>query len=785
MKKLIFLLAFMVGIVPILYAQTAAEVEVARNIAQQMGYSDAEITSMMTNYLGGQQQGGNTVQQQTTEGRQSQEAGNAEGEKGDKDTKEILRGAASGQGSIYGHSLFNSSASWTPTYKLPTPSDYVLGPDDELIIDLWGAVFTNIVKTVSSEGTIVLDNIGPVFLNGLTVEQAEKVLKKYLAKIYSGLGGKNPDTFMRLSLGRVKSVTVNVFGNVAAPGSHTVSSFSNIFSVLKVAGGVTNIGTVRNVKLIRNGKELDGVDLYGVLSAVGEYASFIKLQENDIIYVGTYESVVSISGSVKRPMKYEMKAGETLADLIEYAGGLTSGAYRQSIHIDRTNSTPVVGYDISFEDIGSFVLEDGDVVSVKRNQEYMANSLEIAGAVWNPGYYALSKDITTMSQLIKAAGGLLTTAYMDKALFFRLDPFTNRPIMMDVSVKDAISGVNDPVLMNGDALYICSYEDLLPNYQIEVKGEVKKPGKFIYGKNMTIADAILMAGGTTESATLANVEIARRVISRDGLTPPDSIAQILSFNILENPESMSFALHPYDIVFVRRIPGYRPQIVVTVTGEVNFPGSHVIEKKQVRLSDIIKKTGGFTNEAYLKGAKLSRQLTTEEYQRISKAREIAMQKLQASDNLDINIAAVSPDDRYNIVIDLEKAVNNPGSDADVVLRSGDVVSIPQIDYSVRISGGVQFPNVVSFNEKMKLKDYIDLAGGYVQRAKKSQVYVVHMNGEVQTKRGGSIKIRPGAEIVVPVKEPRRAVTAPEVLSIATSTSSLAMMVVSMVTLLTK
>lgn len=770
------------------FAQSAAEVETAKSVARSMGYTDAEINTMLNNYVNGNQSSAKGQQSAQAEGRQNAGDAGSTAEATDEGAgqNEILEQAGAAAGAIYGHSVFARGGSWTPGYNIPTPDKYVLGPGDEIVIDMWGAVFRNIVKTISSEGSVVLDDIGPVYLNGLTVTEAEKVLKQQLSKVNSGLAGDNPDTFMQLSLGKVRSVTVSVFGDVNVPGSYTLPALSTMLSAVNMAGGVTDIGTVRNIKLYRGGKVIREFDLYRYFGTE-DYGRETRLQENDVIIVESYDNVVEINGEVKRPMRYEMKDGETLADLIDFAGGLTARASRTTVHVERTSMSPVLSFEVPYEALGGFVLEGGDVVTVKLNRDLQANTLSIGGAVWNPGTYALSDNIRTASQLIESAGGLLSSAYKDRALFIRVDPVTNRPLMQDLSIDKVLSGEDDPELMNGDAIYVYSYDELLPVYYVNIMGEVKQPGEYPFGKDMTIADAILMAGGTTEYATLANVEIARRVQSRDGLTAPDSIAMILNYNLIENPDNMAVKLQPYDMVFVRRIPGYKSQIVVTVNGEVNFPGSHVIEKKQVRLSDVIAKTGGFTQEAYLYGARLSRALTQEEVDRANKAREIALSKLSAEDEgMDIQIAQVTVDDRYNVVIDLAAAIENPGSDADIVLRSGDIISVPQIDYSVKVSGGVQFPNVLSYKNGLKLKDYISMAGGYVQRAKKNHVYVVHMNGEVQSRRGTSaIHIRPGAEIVVPVKETRREVSAAEVMSIATSTASLATMVVSMVTLLSK
>lgn len=773
-------------------AQTAAEIEAAKSVARQMGYSDAEINAMISNYSGGgKQQSASKAQQ--SEGRQSQaeaklmmqtSAGIQDSTIASVDSVSLAGGSSVLKPAIYGHEIFSRETSFNPSYNIPTPESYVLGPDDEIVIDVWGAVFMNIVRKITPEGTVVLDNIGPVSLNGLTVKEAEKVLKQQLGRIYSGLSSDEPDTFMQLSLGRVRSVTVNVFGDVRMPGSYTVPSLSTMLSVVNLAGGVTDIGTVRNIRLSRQGKEVKVLDLYKYYRGTGKNED-VRLQDDDVIIVDSYQGLVTLEGEVKRPMIYEIRKGETLDDLFGFSGGLTAKSSKQSIHIERTGVSPAESFDVPFENAGSFVLEDGDVVSVKGTRNYLSNSVSIDGAVWNPGVYAISDRIASANDLVSAAGGLLDSAYMEKALFFRRNPENNRTMMLDVSVNGIMDGSENIVLQNGDAIFILSNDDLLPDGYITVMGEVKNPGDFTYSKDMTIEDAILLAGGKNEFATMANVEIARRVKSADGLTSPDSIAMILRFNIKENPAAIKTVLEPYDMLFIRRAPGYRAQIVVTVNGEVNFPGAHVIEKKVVRLSDVISKTGGFTDEAYLGGARLSRQLTEHEYQRAVLARQMALEKMQSEGkNMDINIAEVTPEDRYNVVIDLKEALENPDSDANIALRSGDIITIPQIDYSVKISGGVQFPNVVAYKKGMKLKDYINMAGGYVQRAKRSGVYVVHMNGAVQAKRGASyMKIKPGAEIIVPVKQPKREVSVGEVMSIATSTASLATMVVSLISIL--
>ena len=768
----------------IVFAQSAAELEMAKNLARQQGYSDTQIKEMA-----GRIAGTGVTTTVTTQG-----GGAAVVDRNDESAPILVakqtqdQQATPDRTNIFGHNLFrNKNLNFVPSYNVPTPENYKLSAGDEIVIDIWGDVISNITAKISPEGSVNIPNLGPVYLAGQTVINAEKSLKTYLSKIYSGISQPEPTTFVKLALGKTKTVTVNVVGDVALPGSYTLPSLSTIASAMYLAGGPSNLGTVRNIQLFRNNKLKSTLDVYDFILN-GQFDSNIRLEDNDVIIVGPYKGVVSVTGSVKRPMRYEINDGETIADVIGYAGGFSDRAYVNKVLVERvsgyndlaTGATNEV-FDVPAEQFSTFKLKGGDVITVDATNGRFKNRVAISGAVWMPGAFSLSDNINDLKQLITAAGGLRDDAHTEKGYIVRLDENRQR-IQVSFNVSDVILGKDKVTLLPDDQVRIFSIDEILPDERVRIYGEVRDPSAdgYEFRKGMTLGDLILMAGGLTDAATLSKVEIARRMpkpTEGEDRVLADTVATILYYNLLKNPADADVQLKPFDIVFVRRSASYKPQQTIEVRGEVNYPGPYVVERNVVRLSDIISRAQGFNQDAYLKGAKLVRTLTEEEFRRLQVAIRIASEQLEDASLVDRMDVGQS----YTVAIDLEAAVKNPGSDADLILRTGDVIIVPKLDNTVKISGAVLYPNTVSFVPGKGLGYYLSNAGGATEDAIKRKVYMVHMNGSVAVKGTSGFKVQPGTEIIVPEKVQReKGQNLASIMAIATSTASLAAMVTTII-----
>ena len=792
----------------VMMAQSAAEIELAKQLARQQGYSDAQINAMLekknstesVHSTGTVNRNNAAIQQQQMMQQQQMQMQMNYGVAGQAGVipqqpepvqePKLLQGADL----IYGHNLFkNKNLNFVPSYNVPTPSNYKLSAGDELVIDIWGDAISNITATISPDGSVNIPNLGPVYLAGQTVEKAEKSLKSYLSKIYSGIAQEEPTTFVKLALGKTKTVTVNVVGDVEKPGSYTLPALSTIASAMYLAEGPNDLGTVRAVNLYRNGKLVSSFDVYEFI-AKGTFNSNVKLEDNDVISVAPYDGVVTVLGGVKRPMKYEILPGETLDKVLAYAGGFSDNAYSNKVHVDRVvHANNVKGatgesFDVMAEQFATFQLKDGDVVTINVNNDQFRNRVKIAGAVWRPGTYAITADNSNLKQLIQAAGGLRDDAHTDKGFVVRFGKDRNKE-QVSFNVHDVILGKEDILLVPDDSVQIFSKDSLKPVQTVKIYGEVNNPtgpmtyngqaNTFEYREGMTIGDIILMAGGLTSGATLNNVEVARRMPKTHTAEEhsQEQVAAVYTYNLMKNPADADVKLEPFDIVFVRRSTAFKPQQTIRIDGEVNYPGTYVVEKNTVRLSDIIDRAKGFNNDAYVKGAKLTRSLTKEEFDRLKVAMEIA--KKQANDTTAVDSLQIG--ESYTVAIDLEKAMANPGSVADVVLREGDIISVPKINSTVKISGGVLFPNTVSYDPKKSWKYYISNAGGITPSGLKRKVYMVHMNGSVATKGDSNFKVQPGTEIVVPTKDKEnKGQSLASIMGIATSTASLAAMVTTII-----
>ena len=678
---------------------------------------------------------------------------------------------------IFGHNIFTAeNLTFEPNSNIATPTNYRLGPGDEVIIDIWGNSQDLIRQTISPEGTIQVNTLGPLYLNGRTVKEATNYLKQKLATIYA-------DSQINLSLGDTRSIQVNVMGEVKFPGTYMISSFSSVFHALYSAGGVNDIGSLRSIKVMRYGKVFANLDVYNFIMQ-GKFKDDIRLQDGDVVLVDPYESLIQISGKVKRPMFYEMKPTETVSTLLDYAGGFTGDAYKKAVRIVRKSGREYQIYNVDEIDFSVFRLADGDVLSVDSILQRFENRVEIRGAVYREGLYQLNGTVNTVKQLIKKAEGVRGDAFLNRAILDReREDFTHEIIPIDV--KGLLNGiVADIPLQKNDVLYIPSIHDLKEEQTLTIHGEVAFPGTYAYSDNMTIEDIIIQAGGLLETASAVKIEIARRVKDPKSTSFSTIIGQTYSFDLkdgfLIGDNANIFSLQPFDEVYVRKSPAYFAQQNVTISGEVMFDGVYSLQQKNERLSDVVSRAGGVTPDAYVKGARLVRQMNEEERRRQADVLRMARSG-EGKDS--ISIEKLDMGTTYAVGIDLEKALENPGSDYDLVLREGDQLFIPEYVNTVKISGSVMYPNTVLYKDGKKLKHYVNLAGGYGADAKKSKAYVIYMNGTVaKLSKYKSSLIQPGCEIVIPSKPESKKMSVAEVMSIGTTSASLATMIASMVNL---
>lgn len=684
---------------------------------------------------------------------------------------------------IFGHDVFtNRNLTFEPSINLATPVDYRLGPGDEVIIDVWGASENTIRQSISPEGTIQVSGLGPVQLSGMTVKDANAYLQREFSKIYSGISGSEPTSQIKLTLGDIRTIQINIMGEVAVPGTYTLSSFSSVFHALYRAGGVNKIGSLRSIKVVRNGKTIADLDVYDYLMK-GKMKDDIRLQEGDVIIVNPYESLVRIAGKVKRPMFYEMKPTETVATILNYAGGFTGDAYKKAVRIIRKSGREHQVYNVDEMDYSVFRLDDGDSISVDAVLKRFENRVEIRGAVYRSGLYELSGTVNTVKQLIKKAEGLRGDAFLNRALLDRENEDLSHEVIA-VDLGGLLKGtVADIPLQKNDILYIPSIHDLKEEETISIHGEVANPGTFLFSKNMTIEDLLVQSGGLLEAAATTKVDITRRIKDPKSTSFSSVLGKTYSFDFKDGlvvGGEGDFHLEPFDEVYVRKSPAYRKQQNVVVAGEVLFGGNYALVKKNERLSDLISKAGGITPDAYVKGARLIRKMTEEEQRRQADAVRMARMG-EGKDSISVEKLNIS--DTYTVGINLEKAISNPGSDFDLVLREGDVLFIPEYINTVKISGAVMYPNTVLYKRGESLRYYINQAGGYGNLAKKKKAYVVYMNGTVSRLKSRDKKaIEPGCEIIVPSKEEKKRMSTAEILGMGSTTASIAAMIATMVNL---
>ena len=586
---------------------------------------------------------------------------------------------------IYGHKIFNTQAlSFEPSENLATPQNYRLGPGDEVIIDIWGTSEDHLREMISPEGSIMIAQIGPVYLNGMTISDANKHIKNAFSRKYAGMS--EAETDVQVTLGQVRTIQVDILGEVATPGTFRMSPFSSVFHALYLSGGINDIGSLRNIQVLRNNKKVAGVDIYEYLFN-GKTNGNIRLQEGDVIIVPPYEQLVSIDGNVKRPMYYEIKPDETIKTILDYAGGFTGDAYSGMVRLERQSGTENELYNIERGEFGSYRLKDGDMITVGTILDRYANRVELKGAVYRPGMFAIGRDIRTVSDLIRKADGLTDNAYDDRALLYREGPDMQLQIIA-LDLKNIMAGISPDVeLKRNDIIEISSIDDLTDRGDITIAGQVTNPGTYPYAENMTVEDIILQAGGLLEGASTARVDVSRRIVDPTSVTATQQLSHVYSVSIdggFAVGKGEHFVLKPYDRVVVRKSPGYGAQTTVEINGEVLFDGEYVLQRRNERVSELVKRAGGVIEGAYIKGASLSRKLTEAEYIARKETLRLAMANNQAGQADSLALSKIEVSDTYNVGIDLQKALNNPGSTYDLVMQPGDVLYVPQEQSTVRL-----------------------------------------------------------------------------------------------------
>lgn len=679
---------------------------------------------------------------------------------------------------IYGHSILRSSnLTFAPSANMPTPKNYTLGAGDEVIVDIYGVNQSTIRSVINPEGYIKVDILGPVYLTGKTIAEANSYLKKRLSTIYDGLNQEDgEETDIQLSLGQIRSIQITIMGEVPSPGTFMVSSLSTAFYAMHRAGGVTNNGSVRAIKVIRNNRTIANIDIYDFLTT-GNRKNDIRLEEGDIIMVEPYQQVVKLNGYVKRPMNFELKKGETIKDLLKYAGGFSLSAYTGSMTVIRQSERDYAVRTVEAQDYDSFVLQDGDEIEVTKMEARFENRISIKGAVKIPGVYELG-DIKTVKQLLAKAGGLLPDAFTQRVMLHR-EKDDRSLETMGINLDAVLNGSRpDVVLRNNDELYIPSVYDLNDQGTLTVRGEVASPGTFPFAANTTIQDLIIQAGGMLKSASVVRIDVDRVVDDAESLVATSEIAQHFTFNLKDGyamDDASSFVLEPYDVVTVRRSPSYMPGKTVTISGEANFPGVYNLNKREDRVSDLVARAGELTDFAYVKGAHITRRLSGSE-------RELSNIACRAMVNNGDSLVPIIRD-TYTVALDLEKALKFPGSEYDVVLREGDELEIPVFNNTVRIEGAVQIPTTITYEDGLTKKKLVDMAGGYLKRAYRRKAFVVYMNGNVSRIKRNT-RIEPGCQVFIPIKEKKdHSASIAQGMSIATTASSLGMMGVSIANLL--
>ena len=689
---------------------------------------------------------------------------------------------------VFGRDIFsNKNLSFEPLMNIATPQNYVLGAGDQVSVDIYGASQKSVDCTVSPDGDIVIEGYGPIRVGGLSVAAAK-------ARLRATLGSRYQSSRINLSLGQTRTVSINVMGEVVKPGTYTLSAFASVFNALYMAGGTNDIGTLRNIKIYRNNRLVSVCDIYDYILN-GKMTGNVRLHDGDVIIVGPYDCLVNVTGKVKRPMYYEMKRNESLQTLLRYSGGFTGDAYKKAVRVNRKTGREYAVFNVDEFDMSAFRIADGDSVSVDSILPRYHNTVEIKGAVFRPGMYQLGDGINSVRSLVQHAEGLTEEAFTARAVMHRMK--ADRTLrVIPVDIQGIMEGrVADIPLKENDVLFIPTKQTAMNEQTISIQGEVVYPGIYKYADNETLEDFVLQAGGLTDKASTVKVDVARRVGNPKALTTDSIIAKTYSFALKDGfvvDGEQGFVLQPFDEVYVRKDPSYTVQQNVSIDGEVTFPGTYTLSHRQTRLTDLVKAAGGATNLAYIHGARLERRTNEAERKRMEAALQMQKEQLQqelmtlaasqtsgsalqqvGQQSKEEEIKKFQVPNTYPVGIELDKALADPNSDANIVLREGDRLILPQYTSTVKVNGAVMYPNTVSYIKGKGVGYYINASGGYSRNARKSGAYVIYMNGMVS--KSSKAKVEPGCEIVVPSKIKRRS-SPSEILGIGSSMSSIAAMI---------
>ena len=703
--------------------------------------------------------------------------GTHEGEEAPQYVTPVEPAATTGK-KVFGRDIFNNKAlTFEPQMNIATPQNYVVGPGDQIIIDIYGDTQKSMQLQVSPDGDVVVPDYGPVRVSGLSMSQAQK-------RISSALGTYYASSEVKVSLGQTRTIMVNVMGEVKVPGTYTLSAFATVFHALYMAGGINNLGTLRSIKVFRQGRQISVVDIYEFILN-GRLAGNVRLQDNDVIQVGPYESIVDIEGCVKRPMAYELRKNESLSTLLKYSGGFTNDAYKKAIRVLRKNGRMKSIFNVEEFEQPEFKMADGDAVTVDSIIDRFENMVEVKGAVFRPGMYQLGEKVNSVRTLIESADGLTEEAMVARAVMRRMKPNRTQEVIT-IDLKGIMDGTTaDVPLENEDVLFIPTLAEHQNLRTLSINGEVIFPGVYEYAEKMTVEDLILQAGGLTDRASTVKVDVVRRLIDPSATTATEEIAKTFTFQIKPDFQftgDRSFMLEPYDVVSVRRSPVSSEPFNVRVEGEIAFEGSYAMEKKNQRLSDVVKAAGGVIPGAYVRGARLIRTMNEDERARMQEVIQMARQSASGTKD-SISIEQLALQTTYSVGIHLDEALANPGGDEDIELQNGDRLVIPRYNRTVRISGDILKPNTVAFKNNKNYKYYVEQAGGYGKRARKSHTYIVYQNGTIAKASKG--KIEPGCEVIVPTKGPKDNSTLTQWLGIGTSMASLATLFVSIANMIKK
>ena len=677
---------------------------------------------------------------------------------------------------VFGRDIFNrKDLSFEPNMNIATPQNYRLGPGDAVNIDIYGASQKSEQTTISPDGDVVIEGFGPVQVSGLTVAEAN-------ARLRSTLGSRYSSSRVRLTVGQTRTIMVNVMGEVKRPGTYTLSAFASVFHALYMAGGINDLGTLRNIKVYRQNKLVTVVDIYDYILN-GKLTGNVRLADNDVVVVGAYDCLVNLTGKVKRPMYYEMKRSESVGTLLKYAGGFAGDAYTKAVRVVRKTGREYSVFNVDEFDFNTFHLADEDSVSVDSILPRFSNMVEVKGAVFRPGMYQVGGSINSVRTLIEHAEGITEEAFTARAVMHRMRPDRTLEVI-PVDIEGIMSGkVADIPLQKNDVLFVPTKGEMMQQQTVTIHGEVMYPGIYKFAANETLEDLVLQAGGLKESASTTKVDVARRIINPKALSTDSVISRTYTFALKDGfviDGETGFTLQPFDEVYVRKSPGYNVQKNIAVQGQVMFAGTYTLTSKNERLSDAIRRAGGVTDLAYIRGARLERRITPDERLRMETVLRLA--EMQSGKKDSVEKKRLDLGDTYYVGIELEKALAEPGGDADLVLREGDKLIVPEYNGTVKISGNVMYPNTVAYEKGRRPAWYINQAGGFGNRAKKSNTYIIYMNGTV-ARVGHNAKIRPGCEIVVPTKPEGNGKALTQWLSVGTTVAGLATLIAAIANLI--